>query len=116
VRQAGPGDSLKAAAVLGVPSCIWAHNAQGQKLNKIRGCQKSEDFNTLPAVSALARVLINVANVMSFPRGMVAWTRGLESNEDEIGNDFAKRGQKAVAKRSDICRQARLLEGSACLH
>jgi hypothetical protein len=79
-------------------------------------CQKSEDFNALPAVSALARVLNNVANVRSFRRSIVASARGLEFNEDESGNVFAQRGEKAVAKRSDMCGQARPLEGSACIH
>jgi hypothetical protein len=55
-----------------------------------------EDFNALPAVSALARVLINVANVRSFLGSMVASARGLEFNEDESGNVFAHRGQIAA--------------------
>jgi hypothetical protein len=45
-----------------------------------------EDFNALPAVSALARLLINVANVRLFPHSTVASPRGLEFNEDESGN------------------------------
>jgi hypothetical protein len=48
-----------------------------------------EDFNALPAVSALACVLISVANVRSFRGSMVASARGLEFNEDESGNVFA---------------------------
>jgi hypothetical protein len=60
---------------------------QGQNLNKLS--EVMENFNALPAVSALARVLISVANVRSFRGSMVASARGLEFNEDESGNEFS---------------------------
>jgi hypothetical protein len=115
VRQAGPGDSSEGRRGSRRAFASGAHNAQGQNLSK-KLSEVIEDFNALPAVSALARVLNNVANVRSFRRSMVASARALEVNEDESGKVFAQRGQKAVTKRSDTCRPARLLEGSACLH
>jgi hypothetical protein len=90
VRQAGPGDSSE-----GRRGSRRAFLPKGQNLNK-KLSEAIEAFIALPAVSALARVLINVASVMSLRRSTVASARGLEFNDDESGNGFAQRGQKAV--------------------
>jgi hypothetical protein len=76
---------LEEAALISGLLARGAHTAQGQNLN-MKSPEIIENFKALPMASAHARVLINVAKVMSFRGRIVTSTRGLEFIEDESGN------------------------------